>query len=303
MNLSNPLLKQYLSVALVAAKKAGDAILAVYRGELDVSYKEDNTPLTIADQRAHNIILDHLRTESLRHIPLLSEEGTHIPYEERKSWENFWLIDPLDGTKEFVNRRNEFSVNIALIEKNRPVLGVVFAPASDSLYFAAAGFGSYRLENLAIVEEIENHTGKSGQDDALLADLVDSAKKLPAHQLTHSSRDKLTLVGSRSHATEALTAFVDRLKQQFGEVELIPAGSSLKFCRVAEGSAGVYPRFGPTMEWDTGAGHCIVEQSGGAVWRMHEKTPLDYNKEDLHNPGFICIGKHFRDIQFPLLRS
>ena len=300
MKMSNPLLTQYLSVALIAAKKAGDAILAVYQGDIDVSYKEDSSPLTLADKRAHNRILDHLRIESLRDVPLLSEEGKHIPYEERKSWENFWLVDPLDGTKEFVKRRNEFSVNIALIQKNKPVLGVVFAPVIDSLYFAAAGLGSFRLENLEIIEEVESRVGKPGQDDALLIDLVDSAEKLPVHQLTETSRDKLTLVGSRSHATEALTDFVDRLKRQFKEVEFVPAGSSLKFCRVAEGSAAVYPRFGPTMEWDTGAGHCIVEQSGGAVLGMHEKTPLDYNKEDLHNPGFICIGKHFRDVQFPL---
>ncbi len=299
MNMSNPLMAQYLSLALVAAKKAGDAILGVYQGDIDVAYKDDNTPLTLADQRAHDAILDQLRIESLRHIPLLSEEGKHIPYTERRSWEKFWLVDPLDGTKEFVKRRNEFSVNIALIQNNRPVLGVVFAPATDSMYFAAAGFGSYKLENLEIIEKMESDVGNYRQDNSLLVDLVDSAKKLPIHQPTDRSGDKLTLVGSRSHATKALTDLVHRLKQQYREVELIPAGSSMKFCRVAEGSAGAYPRFGPTMEWDTAAGHCVVEQSGGAVLRMIEKTPLDYNKEDLHNPGFICIGKNFRDIRFP----
>jgi len=293
------MMMQYLSFALVAAKKAGAEILGVYQDKIDVTYKEDNTPLTLADKRAHNVILNHLRVESLRHIPLLSEEGKHIPYEERKSWQSLWLVDPLDGTKEFVKRRDEFTVNIALIEANRPVLGVVFAPAKDSLYFAAAGFGSYKLEDLEIIEEMEGKTAKHRQDNELVAELVGSAKKLPIHEFADRSIDKLTLVGSRSHGTEALTEFVDNLKKQYGEVELIPAGSSLKFCRVAEGTAASYPRFGPTMEWDTAAGHCIVEQSGGAVLDMDQRTSLAYNKEDLHNPGFICVGKNFKDIPLP----
>ncbi len=293
------MMMQYLSFALVAAKKAGAEILGVYEGEIDVTYKKDNTPLTLADQRAHNVILNNLRVESLRHIPLLSEEGKHIPYRERKSWQSLWLVDPLDGTKEFVKRRDEFTVNIALIEANRPVLGVVFAPAKDSLYFAAAGFGSYKLEGLEIIEEMEGNTAKHRQDNDLMDELINSAKMLPILEFADRSIGKLTLVGSRSHGTEALTEFVDNLEQKYGEVELIPAGSSLKFCRVAEGTAASYPRFGPTMEWDTAAGHCIVEQSGGAVLRVDQRTPLVYNKEDLHNPGFICIGKHFQDIPLP----
>jgi 3'(2'), 5'-bisphosphate nucleotidase len=297
--MSQTFLEQYLSFALVAAKKAGDAILGVYQGDIDVEYKEDNTPLTLADTRAHNAILDHLTIEPLSRLPVLSEEGKQILYDERKRWEKFWLVDPLDGTKEFVKRRNEFSVNIALIQKNRPVLGVVFAPAIGSLYFAAAGFGSYKLDNVEIIEEIGSDLMKYWQDKALLVELVDSAEELPSQQAKERSEDTLTLVGSRSHGTKPLNNFVNKLKQQYGEVEFIPTGSALKFCRVAEGRAALYPRFGPTMEWDTAAGHCVVEQSGGAVYRLGEKTPLDYNKEDLHNPDFICMGKDFRDVRFP----
>ena len=299
MKMSPKHLAQCLSFALAASKKAGDAILEVYQGDIDVTYKKDDSPLTIADERAHKAILDYLRIESLGHIPLLSEEGSHIPYLERKHWDSFWLVDPLDGTKEFVKRRDEFTVNIALIQDKRPVLGVVFAPALGSLFFAASGLGSFNLENLEIIEEIESDIGRYGQDVELWVDLVNSTRPLPITQSKDRFGDKLTLVGSRSHGTKSLTDFVDRLKHQYGEVELVPAGSSLKFCRVAEGSAGLYPRFGPTMEWDTAAGHCIVEQSGGAVLRVYEETTLDYNKKDLHNPGFICIGKDFRDIRLP----
>ncbi len=299
MKISRTLLMQYLSFALIAAKRAGDAILRVYEDDIDVAYKKDNTPVTLADKRAHNAILDCLGIESLRHIPILSEEGKQTPYEERKRWENFWLVDPLDGTKEFVSRRNEFSVNIALIQKKSPVLGVVFVPALNSLYFAATEFGSYKLENVRIIEQIESDIAQDREVNALLDEMVASAKKLPSQQPYDRSRSGLALVGSRSHGTKALTDFVNRLRQRYGEVELIPAGSALKFCRVAEGSADLYPRFGPTMEWDTAAGHCIVEQSGGAVLRLHEKAPLDYNKRDLHNPDFICIGKHSRDILSP----
>jgi 3'(2'), 5'-bisphosphate nucleotidase len=298
--MSRRLLQQCLAHALVAAKRAGEAILDVYHGEIEVEYKEDNTPLTVADQRAHNAILSILSTGSIRDIPILSEEGKHTPHEERKRWEYFWLVDPLDGTKEFVKRRDEFSVNIALIDKDRPVLGVVLVPAVGLLYFAAEGLGSYKSEDVEKVERLCNNDGKPSQDSNLLTALVDSAAKLPSQQSTARSLDKVMLVGSRSHGTEELGGFVQRMKKQYGEVDFVPAGSALKFCRVAEGSADLYPRFGPTMEWDTAAGHCVVEQSGGEVVRMREKTPLDYNKRDLHNPYFICIGKKFRDISLPL---
>jgi len=276
-------LQESLTLSLLAAIKAGEAILAVYQGNIDVTYKDDKTPLTVADERAHAIIENHLSTEGLKQIPVLSEEGKLTPYDERKRWEYFWLVDPLDGTKEFIKRRGEFTVNIALIHKNRPVLGVVFVPASGYLYFAAEELGAYKLES-------------AGMDSAELDRVLDLAKRLPLDQSGMRPGSKLRIVGSRSHATKGLEDFVQRVKEKYGDVEFIPAGSALKFGLIAEGSADIYPRFGPTMEWDTAAGQCVVEQSGGAVLRMNEKKPLDYNKKDLHNPDFTCIGKHSRNL-------
>ena len=276
-------LQESLTISLLSAARAGEAILAVYQGNIDVTYKDDKTPLTVADERAHAIIENHLSTEGLKQIPVLSEEGKHTPYDERKMWEYFWLVDPLDGTKEFIKRRGEFTVNIALIHKNRPILGVVFVPASGYLYFAAEGLGAYKLES-------------AGMDSAELDRVLDLAKRLPLDQSGKKPGSKLRIVGSRSHATKGLEDFVQRVKEKYGDVEFIPAGSALKFGLIAEGSADIYPRFGPTMEWDTAAGQCVVEQSGGAVLRMNEKKPLAYNKKDLHNPDFTCIGKHYRNL-------
>ena len=285
-------LQQCLILSLPAAKKAGEAILAVYEGDIDVTYKEDKTPLTLADERAHTIIWNQLSTKTLKQIPVLSEEGKHIQYDKRKRWEYFWLVDPLDGTKEFIKRRGEFTVNIALIHKNRPVIGVVFVPARSFLYFAAQGLGSYKLESADILGQFFDDNGGTGKGSAPLEGIVDLSKQLPLDQPSTRSGNKLTVVGSRSHATKGLADFVQTLKQKYAEVEFIPAGSALKFGLIAEGSAHIYPRFSPTMEWDTAAGQCVVEQSGGAVLRPDEKTPLDYNKRDLRNPDFICTGKH-----------
>lgn len=292
----NTFLQECLTLSLPAAKKAGEAILDVYQGNIDVSYKEDKSPLTIADERAHTIIMNHLSVQTMKQIPILSEEGKHTPYETRKKWKHFWLVDPLDGTKEFIKRRGEFTVNIALIHENRPVLGVVFVPAKGFLYFAAAGLGSYKLENAEIVGQLLSDKEGPRKGSTPLEGIVDLAKRLPLDQPGNRSVSKLMVVGSRSHATKGLADFVQTLKRNCGEVEFIPAGSALKFGLIAEGSAHIYPRLGPTMEWDTAAGQCVVEQSGGAVLRPNKKTPLDYNKKDLHNPNFVCIGKHARDL-------
>jgi 3'(2'), 5'-bisphosphate nucleotidase len=289
-------MRECLTSALLAAREAGEEILGVYRGEIDVTYKEDASPLTLADKRAHAIILNRLSTKALKPMPLLSEEGKHTPYEERKAWKYFWLVDPLDGTKEFVQRRGEFTVNIALICKNRPVLGVVFVPVRGFLYFAAEGFGAYKLNNDEAVWkslDMEEHAGKGNE---LMEHIVDSAKRLPLHHPDNGSGERLTIVGSRSHGSDALASFVGTTKQKFREVEFIPAGSALKFGLIAEGIAHIYPRLGPTMEWDTAAGQCVVEQSGGMVLRLQEKTPLDYNKKDLRNPKFFCTGKHCKHL-------
>jgi 3'(2'), 5'-bisphosphate nucleotidase len=289
-----------LASALVAAKKAGDAILEVYFGDIDVTYKEDNSPLTLADERAHRAILKILPAFSQDDIPILSEEGKDIPYEKRADWKYLWLVDPLDGTKEFVKRRDEFTVNIALIQNNRPVVGVVFLPAVGSLYFAAEGLGSYKLEKIETLGSLLDNQGNGAGRTSDLSAVMAGALRLPSHEASGRLSKQINLVGSRSHGIEALSDFVDKMKDNYDEVGFVPAGSALKFCLVAEGKADLYPRFGPTMEWDTAAGHCVVEQSGGAVVRMSEKTPLTYNKQDLHNPYFICLGKNFKNVELPL---
>ena len=294
------LLENCMVSALIAAKKAGEAILEVYHGEIDVSYKEDDSPLTLADKRAHSAIASHLSSDSTRSIRILSEEGKHTPYEERQGWEYYWLVDPLDGTKEFVKRSDEFTVNIALIKKNKPVLGIVFLPAIGCLYFAAEGLGSYKLEDVGAIGQLVAGAGELTDEDKPLRTLIEASISLPLQQSFNKSPDQLHLVGSRSHGTEALSEFVEKMKHHYKKVDFVPAGSALKLCLVAEGSADIYPRFGPTMEWDTAAGHCVVEQSGGEVVDMEKKAPLDYNKKDLHNPYFVCIAKHFREVSLPL---
>ena len=298
--MSGTALLNYLLPALLAAKEAGEVILEVYLGEIDVRYKDDDSPLTIADKRAHGAILNRLTSDSISNIPIISEEGKQTPYEERSQWEKFWLVDPLDGTKEFVKRSDEFTVNIALIHRSRPVLGIVFVPALGHIYFAAEGLGSYKLEEA----ELPGHVFFAKKGASLgrprMEDLIAEATRLPMHGTAKRPTDRVNLVGSRSHGTEALSDFVTRMKERYSEVKFVPAGSALKLCLVAEGTADVYPRFGPTMEWDTAAGHCVVEQSGGTVVSMEGKIPLAYNKRDLHNPSFVCIGKQFRDVNLPL---
>ncbi|MDY7038373.1 MAG: 3'(2'),5'-bisphosphate nucleotidase CysQ [Thermodesulfobacteriota bacterium] len=292
----SPFLQERLVLSLLAAKKAGEAILAVYEGDIDVTYKEDSSPLTLADERAHRVIGKQLSMEASKKIPVLSEEGRHIPYEERKGWEYFWVVDPLDGTKEFIKRRGEFTVNIALMQKNKPLVGVVFVPARGFLYFAAEGIGAYKLESADMLEPFFRENGRSRGGGEPLEDIIDSAKRLPLDQFDSKSRDKPRVVGSRSHATKGLADFIQTVKNRYGGAEFIPAGSALKFGLVAEGGVHIYPRFGPTMEWDTAAGQCVVEQSGGVVLRLNDKMPLGYNKKDLRNPDFVCIGKHSRDL-------
>lgn len=290
-------LNECLSVSLMAAKRAGEAILAVYEDDIDVRYKEDESPLTKADERSHRIISSLLSSEKFKQIPVLSEEGRHISYAGRKEWKRFWLVDPLDGTKEFIQRRGEFTVNIALVYNRRPVMGVVFVPARDLLYFAADGLGAYKLEGTEEIDRLFEDKDATGKGTISLADAVNSARRLPLDRPGQAPASRLTMVGSRSHATEASSAFVRTASKKYNEVEMTPAGSALKFGLVAEGSAHLYPRFGPTMEWDTGAGQCVVEQSGGAVIRLPEKTPLLYNKEDLRNPDFVCMGRYSRDLE------
>lgn len=269
--------KNLILPVAAAAVAAGEAILEVYHQKIDVEEKADKSPLTIADKRSHEIITSRLRPLEL---PVLSEEGTSIDYNERKQWEFFWMVDPLDGTKEFIKKNDEFTVNIALINKNRPVMGVVFVPVLKQLYFAAKTLGSYRI----ILDK--GTDGNSLSPDQLFG----RATSLSAQ--TASDRP-FTIVGSRSHATKELEEYVEKKRQEHGVIEFISAGSSLKLCRVAEGSADVYPRLGPTMEWDTAAGHIIAECAGASVFRADNKEALLYNKENLLNPWFfVSNGKH-----------
>ncbi len=261
-------LKLLLLDAVVAAIEAGKQILDIYEGAFEVEMKSDNTPLTIADQKSHNVIVKALRETG---IPMLSEEGRNIAYDERSQWSTLWVIDPLDGTKEFIKQNGEFTVNIGLVERGVATLGVIYVPVDETLYFAAKGVGAYRLDLAAHVKEADS-----------IDDLIEKAVKLPEEQ-----EREFTMVGSRSHMSDATAEYFEGIREDFPEAEIISKGSSLKICMVAEGSADVYPRFAPTMEWDTCAGHAIVKEAGFEIYRAEDDKPLEYNKKDLLNPWFI----------------
>ncbi len=245
------------------AAAAGEEILAVYRTAFAVDHKDDRSPLTEADLRAHRLIEARLATLT-PHWPILSEEGASLPYAERRQWRTYWLVDPLDGTREFVKRNDEFTVNIALIHDHAPVLGVVHAPALGRMCYAARGAGAFQRSG-------------DGPQQPL------ACRELPA--------EGLVVAGSRSHGKAALAEFLARL----GPHEVIPMGSSLKFCLVAEGRADLYPRLGPTSEWDTAAAQCVVEAAGGHVTDL-DMRPLRYNTRDsLLNPCFFVFGRTWRD--------
>ena len=275
-------LKTYILRSIQAAIAAGDAINAIYRSEdFGVEYKTDKSPLTLADQKSHKVIVNALEVYD---IPILSEEGKNMPYAQRKNWERFWIVDPLDGTKEFIKRNGEFTVNIALIENNRPVVGTIFVPDRDTLYFAAQDLGAYKLTDGLFNEWKESQPDSKETASALLEQIIGQSTRLP---VIDPQRSSLTIVGSRSHKNAELEAYVEEKRRAFGDVEFISAGSSLKICLVAEGRADLYPRLGPTMEWDTAAGQAIAENAGADVFHYETQKPLIYNKEDLHNPWFI----------------
>ncbi len=286
-----------LPTALLAAKEAGQAILDIYNRDFDVQYKDDRSPLTIADKRSHEIIVAHLSKkigDQPEKIPILSEEGKTIPFEKRSKWEYFWMIDPLDGTKEFIKRNGEFTVNIALIESNRPVLGIIFVPDNNVLYFGAEGLGAYKCDSSDVIGLISYKASETGRAE-LLKTIIDRSIKLPISNSQFTTHDsQITIVGSRSHPTIELEEFIKAMRKKYGQVKFISAGSSLKLCMVAEGKADIYPRLGPTMEWDTAAGQVIVEQAHGGVLDSETCRPLKYNKENLLNPWFIVRKKYER---------
>lgn len=268
---------QYLFGAIDAALKAGEAILDVYQTYFTVETKEDRSPLTLADKRSHEIIQKILQPYG---IPLVSEEGKNIPYETRKTWRTAWIVDPLDGTKEFIKKNDEFTVNIALIEGQKPVMGVVYAPVPKYLYIASTEIGAYKLEQ---IEPVHLETDNDRGVDECLQELIQKGTKLPVEQ----NRKIYTIVGSRSHGTKELEDFVESKRREKGDVEFVVAGSSLKICLVADGSADIYPRLGPTMEWDTAAGQAVAECAGATVKVYNRTDSLIYNKEDQLNPWFI----------------
>lgn len=259
---------QLLKVAIKASLLAGEEILEIYGNTVEVELKNDRSPLTLADKNAHKAIMSILQPYD---IHVLSEEGKHIPYEERSKWGLFWLVDPLDGTKEFIKENGEFTVNIALIKDGIPLLGVVFIPVQGILYFGGTGWQSKKLS----VE-------RSEEGKFLIPDML-SGRKLP--QIADNR--PYTVVCSRSHMSDETKEFVEELKKEHPGLEFVSRGSSIKLCLVAEGSADIYPRFGPTMEWDTAAGLAVAEFAGATVKEAGTGRPLRYNKKDLLNPWFI----------------
>jgi len=255
MNLNNINFDKVCAIA----RDAGSAIMEIYAGEFDVELKGDNSPLTCADRASHQVIVEGLQ-EATPDIPILSEEGRDIPYVERAAWSRFWLVDPIDGTKEFIKRNGEFTVNIALIEDGRVIAGVVYVPAQDTMYFGRLGAGAWKID---------------GNQDPVKITVRVADESLG-----------LTVVMSRSHPSPELEEYLREVKV----AEAMPVGSSLKLCVVAEGKADLYPRLGPTMEWDTAAGHAVVEAAGGTVSQV-DGAPLMYNKENLLNPYFIVRGR------------
>lgn len=280
-------MSEILKTALDAALRAGGAIMEIYKRDFEVEFKADDSPLTEADKAAHHIIVDALEDSG---FPVLSEESKQIPYEERKAWETYWLVDPLDGTKEFIKKNGEFTVNIALIKDGRPVMGVVYAPVLQTMYYGIVQGG----------EGVEQGAWKAtGCADRSIDEILSSSSPCPTPH-AQSGEASLRVVASRSHCNEETEKFIGQLEKEFGTVELVSSGSSLKLCMVADGSADIYPRIAPTMEWDTAAAHAVVKAAGGRVVEYDQEIPavsylaensslraLCYNKPDLLNPFFV----------------
>lgn len=259
-----------LELAINAALQAGEEILRIYGAGFSVEKKSDNTPVTEADRSSGRIIESVLKASQ---IPVISEEESLADYSERKSWKRVWIVDPLDGTKEFVKRNGEFAVNIALVEDCKPVIGVIYAPVLKELYFGSRDRGSYKV----LQAEPSQKPGS----------LIASAIRMPSHTLPKTH----TLVASRSHLSRDINAYLSQLEHVYGSVGMINTGSSIKQCWVADGRAHEYPRFGTTMEWDTAAGQCLLEEAGGSLIGFETQLPLVYNKVNMQNPFFVARAK------------
>lgn len=274
MKYDEKLLSEVIDIAVLAGKE----IMDIYKKDFSIEYKDDKSPLTDADKHSNEVIIKGLK-ELDRQYPILSEESKTVAFEERKDWDNFWLVDPIDGTKEFIKKNGEFTVNIALIENGEPVMGVVYAPALDTLYYGMKDFGAFR---------------KTGT----------TLEKLPAEENDPDTSKVIRVVASRSHLNEETSNFIDAVAAQYPrcQIERVSKGSSLKLCMVAEGSADIYPRVAPTMEWDTAAAQGVVEAAGKGAYRFEtfpasnvkfnetlKSEKLEYNKENLLNPFFVVV--------------
>ena len=259
-------MKSYLSIAIEAALAAGTEILKIYESDFKVEVKQDDSPLTIADKNANDIIISFLKSTD---IPIISEEIKELDYSERRDWTQCWIVDPLDGTKEFIKRNGEFTVNIALVKNGVPVLGVIYVPVTKTLYFTDQDSQSSKK----IILNSENTS---------IEEIFDNAESISPS----SESDIIKIVGSRSHLNEDTEKFIADIKKK-NQVEMVSRGSSLKFCLVAEGLAHIYPRFAPTMEWDTAAGDAICRAVGLEVIDQSTKKPMVYNRENLLNNYFL----------------
>jgi len=268
--------QELLKLAINSAFKAGEEILKIYSTDFYVETKSDNTPVTLADRTSGECISKIL---SATNIPIISEEEEILDYSIRKTWPQVWIVDPLDGTKEYVKRNGEFAVNIALVENNKPVIGVIYAPVLKDIYFAYSGGGSYKITQHDMIMEL---TKKNLTDH-----LFEFAKKLPAQKQPKT----YTVVGSRSHLSREINEHVDKLRNLYGDVDMISVGSSIKQCWVAEGKAHEYLRYGTTMEWDTAAGQCILEEAGCQLIDLETNLPMVYNRENMKNNYFIAKCK------------
>ena len=257
-----------LAIAIEASLKAGKVIMEVYDTAFNVEIKDDKSPLTEADKKANDIINSYLIDTA---TPIISEENKQTDYDVRKKWTDCWVVDPVDGTKEFIKRNGEFTVNIAYVKNGLPILGVIYVPAIKVLYYADV------LNNIAHKTQLESH-------DVLIDEVIENSEILKPKSI---NSNEVSVVGSRSHMSQETLDFVENLKQSGKSVEIVSKGSSLKFCLVAEGQADVYPRYAPTMEWDTAAGQAICNAVGIQVISHETNQPLLYNKENLLNPWFL----------------
>lgn len=264
-----------LHQTIIAAVLAGNEILEVYDTKFDVEFKNDKSPVTLADKKASDKIIETLKPFN---IPVLCEEGIHANFETRKLWKQLFIVDPLDGTKEFVKRNGEFTVNIALVEDNVPTLGVIFSPVFKDIYFAAKQFGAFKIDRQLFSELI------GSIQDVSFETMLSVAQKLPIV----TDRKNYVVVASRSHMSSETYQHIENLKRIHRDVEITTTGSSIKMCWIAEGIADEYPRFGPTMEWDTAAGQAILQESNACLIDLETNEPMKYNREKLLNNWFIA---------------